>query len=104
MTDVITTRREGGILEVTLDRPKANAIDLKTSRLMGETFKAFRDDPELRVVFMSGSSSEDVTGLGIPFLAKPFNPSSLSRVIRDELDQAKRSLSLVPPRMKNPLD
>ncbi|RLP26683.1 carnitinyl-CoA dehydratase [Mesorhizobium sp. YM1C-6-2] len=49
MTDVITTRREGGILEVTLDRPKANAIDLKTSRLMGETFKAFRDDPELRV-------------------------------------------------------
>ncbi|TJU82155.1 MAG: carnitinyl-CoA dehydratase, partial [Mesorhizobium sp.] len=27
MTDVITTRREGAILEVTLDRPKANAID-----------------------------------------------------------------------------
>jgi crotonobetainyl-CoA hydratase len=49
MTDVITTRREGTILEVTLDRPKANAIDLKTSRLMGEMFKAFRDDPDLRV-------------------------------------------------------
>ena len=43
--DRSTTRREGAILEVTLDRPKANAIDLKTSRLMGETFKAFRDDP-----------------------------------------------------------
>ncbi|TIN32021.1 MAG: carnitinyl-CoA dehydratase, partial [Mesorhizobium sp.] len=27
MADVITTRREGAILEVTLDRPKANAID-----------------------------------------------------------------------------
>ena len=39
MSEVITTRREGGILEVTLDRPKANAIDLKTSRLMGETFR-----------------------------------------------------------------
>ncbi len=52
MTDVITTRREGSILEVTLDRPKANAIDLKTSRLMGETFKAFRDDPELRVAIV----------------------------------------------------
>ncbi|MER9613192.1 carnitinyl-CoA dehydratase, partial [Mesorhizobium sp. M0312] len=25
MADVITTRREGAILEVTLDRPKANA-------------------------------------------------------------------------------
>ncbi|MBU2108239.1 MAG: crotonobetainyl-CoA hydratase [Alphaproteobacteria bacterium] len=52
MTDVVKTRREGGILEVTLDRPKANAIDLQTSRLMGETFKAFRDDPELRVAIV----------------------------------------------------
>lgn len=49
MTEVVTTRRDGAILEITLDRPKANAIDLATSRIMGETFKAFRDDPELRV-------------------------------------------------------
>lgn len=52
MTNVITTRTEGAILEVTLDRPKANAIDLATSRLMGETFKAFRDDPALRVAIV----------------------------------------------------
>ena len=37
MSDVIRTRREGGVIEVTLDRPKANAIDLATSRIMGET-------------------------------------------------------------------
>jgi crotonobetainyl-CoA hydratase len=48
----IKTRREGGILEVTLDRPKANAIDLATSRIMGETFMAFRDDPSLRVAIL----------------------------------------------------
>ena len=48
----IKKRREGGILEVTLDRPRANAIDLATSRLMGETFMAFRDDPELRVAIL----------------------------------------------------
>jgi len=52
MNDVISTRREGGILEVTLDRPKANAIDLVTSRLMGETFRDFRDDPDLRVAIV----------------------------------------------------
>ena len=46
---VVKTRREGHVFEVTLDRPKANAIDLITSRLMGETFKSFRDDPDLRV-------------------------------------------------------
>jgi len=52
-SDVLRTRREGGVLEVTLDRPKANAIDLATSRLMGETFKAFRDDPDLRVALLT---------------------------------------------------
>ena len=51
--DVVRSRRHGGILEVTLDRPKANAIDLATSRLMGETFKTFRDDPELRVAILT---------------------------------------------------
>ncbi len=52
MSDVITTRSEGGVLEVTLDRPKANAIDLITSRKMGEIFQGFRDDPELRVAII----------------------------------------------------
>lgn len=48
----IRTRREGAILEVTLDRPKANAIDLITSRIMGQTFRAFRDDDSLRVAIL----------------------------------------------------
>ncbi|MBI1622500.1 carnitinyl-CoA dehydratase [Aquamicrobium zhengzhouense] len=52
MNDVVKTHRDGAILEVTLDRPKANAIDLATSRLMGETFKAFRDDASLRVAIV----------------------------------------------------
>ena len=42
MTDVITTRSEGGIFELTLDRPKANAIDLTTSRAMGDAFKMLK--------------------------------------------------------------
>ncbi|HEV7416515.1 MAG TPA: carnitinyl-CoA dehydratase [Tianweitania sediminis] len=52
MSEFIKTRREGGVLEVTLDRPKANAIDLATSREMGLTFQAFRDDPDLRVAIV----------------------------------------------------
>ena len=54
----IKTRRDGGILEVTLDRPKANAIDLATSRIMGETFAAFRDDPDLRVCIITGAGEK----------------------------------------------
>ena len=48
----IRTRREGAILELTLDRPKANAIDLVTSRIMGLAFRAFRDDDSLRVCIL----------------------------------------------------
>ena len=50
--------RDGAILEVTLDRPKANAIDLATSRIMGEAFRAFRDDPDLRVAILTGAGGK----------------------------------------------
>ena len=54
----VKTRRDGAILEVTLDRPKANAIDLATSRVMGEVFRSFRDDPELRVAILTGGGEK----------------------------------------------
>ena len=52
MTDPLRTRRLGAVLEVTLDRPPANAIDLATSRAMGRVFAGFRDDRELRVAVL----------------------------------------------------
>jgi crotonobetainyl-CoA hydratase len=58
MSDAVKTRREGGVLEVTLDRPKANAIDLATSRAMGEVFRDFRDDTELRVAVITGGGDK----------------------------------------------
>jgi crotonobetainyl-CoA hydratase len=58
MSPPIRTRRDGHVLEVTLDRPKANAIDLATSRVMGETFRAFRDDPDLRVAIVTAAGEK----------------------------------------------
>lgn len=58
MTGPIRTARRGHVLEVTLDRPKANAIDLATSRIMGEVFTEFRDDPELRVALVTGAGDK----------------------------------------------
>ena len=54
----IRTERRGHVLEVTLDRPKANAIDLKTSIIMGEVFTEFRDDPDLRVAIVTGGGEK----------------------------------------------
>ncbi|MGB2437157.1 MAG: enoyl-CoA hydratase-related protein, partial [Candidatus Puniceispirillales bacterium] len=53
MSEVIKTTRKNGIFHIILDRPKANAIDLETSRQMGEVFKTFRDDPACRVAIVS---------------------------------------------------
>ena len=54
----IRTERRGHVLEVTLDRPKANAIDLATSRIMGEVFTRFRDDPDLRVAVLTAAGEK----------------------------------------------
>ena len=54
----VRTERRGHVLEVTLDRPKANAIDLKTSRILGEVFRDFRDDPEMRVAIITGAGEK----------------------------------------------
>lgn len=59
MTDCpIKTKRDGAVLEVTLDRPKANAIDLATSRIMGDIFADFRDDPDLRVAIVTSAGEK----------------------------------------------
>jgi crotonobetainyl-CoA hydratase len=50
--------RDAGVLEVVLDRPKANAIDAATSRRMGELFRDFRDDPALRVAIVTGAGGK----------------------------------------------
>jgi crotonobetainyl-CoA hydratase len=55
MTGPINVERRGPILEVTIDRPKANAIDAATSRTMGETFARFRDDDRLRVAILTAA-------------------------------------------------
>ena len=54
--DAVKVKIENALMEVTIDRPKANAIDLATSRHLGETFAAFRDNPELRVAIITGGA------------------------------------------------
>src|SRR5271170_3406192 len=56
--DPVRIRSNGHILEVVLDRPKANAIDAATSRRLGEVFLHFRDDPQLRVAIITGGGEK----------------------------------------------
>ena len=54
----IHCQRNGAILEVTLDRPKANALDLAASLELNRVFSAFRDDKSLRVAILTGAGEK----------------------------------------------
>jgi crotonobetainyl-CoA hydratase len=58
MSEHLKIRRDDRILEIVLDRPKANAIDMSLSHEMGILFAAFRDDPELRVAILTGAGDK----------------------------------------------
>jgi crotonobetainyl-CoA hydratase len=55
MSDGVHTVKDGAVLEVTIDRPKANAIDLAASQRLNRIFSSFRDDPELRIAIITGA-------------------------------------------------
>ena len=45
----------GSTAVVTIDRPKANAIDAATSKAMGEAFVALDNDPDVRAIILTGA-------------------------------------------------
>jgi len=55
MSNGVTVVTADDILEITIDRPKANAIDLAASRRLNEIVSAFRDDPALKVAIITGA-------------------------------------------------
>jgi crotonobetainyl-CoA hydratase len=48
MSSPVRVEKRGHVMEVTLDRPKVNAIDLATSRALGEAFVEMQNDPNIR--------------------------------------------------------
>lgn len=54
-TTCIHTEQRGSLLLVTLDRPKANAIDCATSRALYQVFADFEHNPELHVAILTSA-------------------------------------------------
>ena len=55
MSEAVTLDRHGAVLQITLDRPKANAIDAPTSRALARAFHTLRDETALRVAILTGA-------------------------------------------------
>jgi crotonobetainyl-CoA hydratase len=51
----VTLEHRAGVLIITLNRPKANAIDVATSLELYAAFKTLNDDPALRVGIITGT-------------------------------------------------
>ena len=55
MSQGLRISKRAPILEMVIDRPKANALDAATSRVMGDVFQLFRDDPAYRVAILTAA-------------------------------------------------
>ena len=62
MNDSVNYEIHGEVVLITLDRPKANAIDVKTSYELGEAFIRFRDDYNLRAAVITGAGDRFFCG------------------------------------------
>jgi crotonobetainyl-CoA hydratase len=58
MSDGVKTRRDGHILEVTLERGKVNAIDVPTSQALAAAFKQLHEDKDLRCAILTGGGEK----------------------------------------------
>ena len=54
----VLVRADGPVLVITLDRPKANAIDVPTSQALYAAFDRLRREPELRVAILTGAGEQ----------------------------------------------
>ena len=57
-TNELNISRQGGVLEIQLNRPKVNAIDFDLSRRINEAVVMLRDDPELRVGLVTATGEK----------------------------------------------
>lgn len=55
LNGTVRTTVEDQTLIVTLDKPKANAVDVATSRALYAAFERLRNNPELRVAILTGA-------------------------------------------------
>jgi len=62
MSKLIRIERRGPVLELTVDRPKANAFDGPTSKALGEALVAYQQDDGLRCAIITGAGEKFFSG------------------------------------------
>ena len=58
MTSHLEVEVKEKVLEIKINKPKVNAIDLKLSQDLGKAFAELRDNPDLRVGIITGEGEQ----------------------------------------------
>ena len=75
----------GHVLEITLERPPANAITPEVGRELNAAFSRLRDDPELRVAILTGGSGRFFSaGWDLKEVAKETDPGEANDAIMNQ--------------------
>ena len=77
MSEAVKTRRDGKVLEITLDRPPVNAIDAATSMALYEAFHTLQTDDDLLIGIVTGAMNAVV----LPELAKFYKAGETGRIV-----------------------
>ncbi|MSP82955.1 MAG: crotonobetainyl-CoA hydratase [Alphaproteobacteria bacterium] len=62
MSGPIRTEGKESLLEITIDRPKANAFDAATSKALGLVLQDYQNDPGLRCAIITGAGDKFFSG------------------------------------------
>ncbi len=62
MDNFVRTDRHGKVCVITLDRPKANAINIAMSEQLSAAFRAFREDEDAAVAIVTGAGEKFFCG------------------------------------------
>ncbi len=82
MPEFVRTLRRGAVLEVTLDRPPANAITPAVGRELYEAFRLLQDDEALRVGILTGAGERIFSaGWDLKMVAQATDPGSINEEI-----------------------
>jgi enoyl-CoA hydratase len=93
-TSAVSTRRDGPVTVVTIDRPEVrNAVDRPTSEALDEAFLAFDADASAHVAVLTGAGGVFCAGADLHGLGDPERVNRLERSVRAPMGPTRRSLS-----------
>jgi 3-hydroxyacyl-CoA dehydrogenase len=95
VSQLVSTRRDGGIAVITVDNPPVNALKRDVRAGIRDAFVAARDDAAVDAIVLTGAGRTFIAGADITEFGKPPQPPGLIDVIKEIDAVAKPTIAAV---------